>query len=149
MAYKTYKGTYKLKKPEKYLGDPTKVVYRSSWERTAFRWMEANPDIKGWVAEEVVVPYTCGTDGKRHRYFIDLYYETVTGQRYLIEIKPDSQTKPPKTSKIKTKRYLSESLTYIKNQSKWRAAVEFAADNNCKFEIWTENTLRAKGMKIL
>jgi hypothetical protein len=146
---KTYKGTYKLKKPEKYLGDPDKVVYRSGWERTAFRWVEANPNITGWAAEEVVIPYRCATDNRMHRYFIDLYFETTDGRKFLIEIKPDKQTKPPVPGKRRTKKYITESLTYAKNKSKWNAATEFAADNGCSFVIWTEKTMKGLGMKIL
>jgi hypothetical protein len=41
---------------------------------------------------------------------------------------------------------LNESLTFIKNQSKWIAAKEYALDRGWHFEIWTENELRAKGL---
>jgi len=34
----SYQGKYKIKKPEKYAGNPGKVVYRSLWERQAFKW---------------------------------------------------------------------------------------------------------------
>jgi len=144
-----YKGTYKLKKPEKYKGDPNKVVYRSSWERAVFKYLEDNPDVKEWAAEEIVIPYICSTDGKRHRYFIDIYFKTTAGKVYLIEIKPDKETMPPKTPKRRTKRYLTEQLTYVKNQSKWKAAREFAADNGAEFYVWTEKTLKSLGIKIL
>jgi hypothetical protein len=40
-------------------------------------------------------------------------------------------------------------LTYIKNQSKWQAAEQFAAARGWKFVIWTEDTLKAMGIKIL
>ena len=39
----SYKGRYTLKKPEKYIGDAKKVVYRSLWEKQAFKWCENNP----------------------------------------------------------------------------------------------------------
>lgn len=144
-----HKGKYTLKNPEKYLGNPDKIEYRSSWERTAFNWIDRNPDIVKWVSEEVVIPYICATDGKRHRYFVDLYIETKSGERYLIEIKPDKQTKPPATPKRRTKRYLNEALTYAKNQSKWEAADQFAQRNGCKFVVWTEKTMKAMGIKII
>lgn len=144
-----YRGKYTIKNKAKYVGDPDKVVYRSMWERQVFRWLEANPDVVEWNSEEIVIPYTCATDNKRHRYFIDIYFKLTNGKRYLVEIKPDKETKPPKTPKKRTKRYITESLTYVKNQSKWKAASEFAADNGVEFQVWTENTLKALGIKVL
>lgn len=144
-----YKGKFTPKNKEKYMGDWSKIVYRSLWERNAFRWLDDNPEIKGWNSEDVVIPYICGTDGRRHRYFIDLYFETVKGKKYLIEIKPKKETMPPKQPKRKTKRYINEQLTYVKNQSKWKAAREFALDNGIEFYVWHEDTLRSMGIKIL
>jgi len=80
---------------------------------------------------------------------MDLWFKTREGKTYIIEIKPKKQTAPPKTPKRKTRRFLKESLTYVKNQSKWKAASEFAADRGWHFEVWTEDTLRALGIKII
>jgi hypothetical protein len=146
---KTYKGKYKLKHPAKYAGDTTKVVYRSHWERQAFRWCEANDAIVSWSSEEVVVPYRCGTDNKIHRYFIDLKLKFTSGKIILVEIKPKSQTVPPKKKKRNTKRYLTEVMTYVKNESKWKAATRYAQDRGYVFEIWTEDTLKSLGIKLL
>jgi hypothetical protein len=63
---------------------------------------------------------------------------------YLIEIKPDSQTKPPIYKGKQTRRYLNESMTYIKNQSKWEAATRFAKDRGWEFMILTEHHLGIK-----
>jgi len=146
----TYKGKYKVKNRDKYVGDVDNVVYRSLWERNAFRWLESNSNIKAWAAEEVVVPYLCETDGKIHRYFLDLWFKTSDGETYIIEIKPKKETVPPKKPKRGSRqRHLSESLTYVKNQSKWKAAHQFAQSKGWHFQIWTEDTLRELGIKIL
>jgi len=144
-----YRGKYHPKDIKKYMGDHTKVVYRSLWERNTFRWLDDNPEIRGWNSEDVVIKYICGTDGKYHRYFIDIYFETIHGKKYLIEIKPKKETMPPKAPKRKTKRYISEQLTYVKNISKWKAATEFAKDNGVKFFIWDETILRSMGISII
>jgi hypothetical protein len=144
-----YRGKFTPKNPDKYLGNIQNITYRSLWERNAFRWIDANPDIVGWVSEEIVIPYICATDKKRHRYFVDIYFETKEGKRYLIEIKPDKETRPPKIPKKRTRRYISEALTYAKNQSKWEAADSFAKDNGLIFQVWTENHLKALGIRIL
>ena len=144
-----YKGKFKPKNTQKYRGDPNNVVYRSLWERNAFRWLDENDSIVAWSSEEIVIPYRCATDNRIHRYFVDLWFETKTGEKYIIEIKPKKETTPPKNPGRRTKKYISESLTYIKNQSKWEAAQEFALKHNLIFAIWTEDTLKSLGIKIL
>lgn len=143
-----YSGRYKVKNPKKYKGNFQNVKYRSLWERQAFKFLDDNPSVIRWNSEEVVVQYVCKTDGKQHRYFVDLYFETVEGE-FLIEIKPDKETKEPKRSSRKTKRYLKEVMTYVKNQSKWEAAERYARNRGMKFQVWTEHSLRNLGIKIL
>jgi len=149
MAFTTYKGKYKLRKPKKYIGDPNDIVFRSLWERQAFRWCEDSDRIKRWNSESVIIPYCCATDGRMHKYHIDLTLEWADGSIVIVEIKPKKQTKKPKPPKRKTKGYINEVMAYSKNTSKWQAAEEFAKKNNIKFEIWTEDTLRGLGIKLL
>lgn len=145
----SYSGKYKIKKPEKYAGNPNKVVYRSLWERQAFKWCENNPKVKLWNSEEIVVPYKSSVDKKLHRYFVDLLIQMDNKETYLIEIKPKNQTIPPKTRTRKTKKYINEIVTYAKNQDKWEAATQFAEHKGWKFQVWTEETLKNLGIKIL
>ena len=70
-------------------------------------------------------------------------------ETYLIEIKPKAQTQPPKKRSRKTKRYINEQLDYIKNQDKWEAADQFARHKGWKFQVWTEETLKNLGIKVL
>lgn len=143
-----YKGRYRIKNTEKYDGDPTKVVYRSLWERQVFKFMDDNPKVLKWQSEETVIPYRCKTDNKMHRYFMDI--KMVTAEKtYLIEIKPKKQTEAPKEPKRKTKRYINEVMTYIKNTSKWETARCYCADRGWEFQIWHEDTLKQLGIKIL
>jgi len=144
-----YRGKFTPKHPEKYVGDVKNIVYRSLWERNTFRWIDTQSSIVYWNSEEIVLPYVCETDKKVHRYYLDLWFQTKEGKNYIIEIKPKGQTKPPKTPQRKTRRYVKESLTYVKNQSKWKAASEFALNRGWKFEVWTEDTLKSLGIKIL
>jgi len=146
---KFYKGKYKVKNKKKYEGDHTNVVYRSSWERAAFKWLDNHKDVVGWSSEQMIVPYRCKTDNRVHRYFPDLFIRMKDGRTYLIEIKPDKQTRPPKKRSRKTKKYLTEVMTYAKNQSKWEAAQAYANKRGLIFQVWTETTLRSLGIKIL
>lgn len=145
---KTYKGKFRPKNLSKYHGDPNKITYRSSWERQFFRWCDRNAKIHKWGSETVVVPYICKTDGRAHRYYTDGIIKWKDGSTTLIEIKPKAQTKPP-AKRRKTKKFINEVMTYGKNVSKWEAAQRYALKRGWKFEIWTEDTLRSKGMKIL
>tara|TARA_B110000977_G_C11048605_1_gene481498 strand:- start:1397 stop:1885 length:489 start_codon:yes stop_codon:yes gene_type:complete len=142
-----YSGKYTVKNPKKYQGDYTKVIYRSMWEKWCFKWCDENSEIKTWSSEEVVVPYFYDVDKKYHRYFVDLKVTYKSGKTVLIEIKPDKETKAPAYPGKKTRRYINEGLTYVKNLNKWKAAQRFAKDRNWEFVIWTENTLESMGIK--
>ena len=130
--------------PEKYIGDHTNIICRSSWERTFANWCDKNPDIVKWSSEETIVPYRCPTDGKIHRYFVDFKITTVNGKTYLVEVKPAKQCEPPVYPGRNTQKYITESMTYIKNQAKWAAAREFCKDRRWEFKIITEYELGLK-----
>lgn len=141
-----YSGKFKPKNPKKYKGDFTNIVFRSMWEKYCFKWCDDNADVKSWSSEETIIPYLYEVDKKYHRYFIDLKITFKSGQTILVEIKPSNQTVPPKYSGRKTKRYINEGLTYVKNQNKWKAANRFAKDRGYTFHIWTEHTLEKMGI---
>ena len=146
---KTYKGKFTPKNKDKYKGDHTKIVYRSLWERQAFRWCDSSPRVIAWSSEEVVVPYLYQVDNKMHRYYVDLLVKFTDGSVVLVEIKPKKETMAPKVPKRKTKRYLEEVTTYIKNTNKWQAADAYAKKRGWKFEVWHEDTLKSMGIKII
>ena len=130
--------------PEKYKGDPTDIIMRSSWETKFAIWCDHNPAILEWSSETTVIPYICATDNRMHRYFVDFKIKVQTRdgiKTYLVEIKPDKQTRPPETPKRKTQRYLAEVMTWGKNQSKWKYAREYCKDRGMEFIILTEHHL--------
>lgn len=127
--------------PEKYTGDPTNIIMRSSWETKFACWCDKNPNIIKWNSEETVIPYRCPTDDKIHRYFVDFKITTSACKTYLVEVKPLKQTQPPEYPGRRTQRYLVESLTFMKNQAKWQAADSYAKDRGWEFKIITEYEL--------
>jgi len=139
-----HKRKYKPLFPEKYTGDPTNIVMRSSWETQFASWCDKNPNVIKWNSEETVIPYRCPTDNRIHRYFIDFKIQ-VKGKNglktYLVEVKPYKQTKLPEYPGRRTKKYLVESATFLKNQAKWKAADEWAKDRGYEFKIITEYDL--------
>ena len=141
----THKGKYRVKNPQKYIGNIDGITYRSSWERAAFLWCDRSPDVVKWSSEEIVIPYRYAVDERLHRYFVDLYLEMSNGDKWIIEIKPSKETKPPRKGKNR-QRYLQESMTYIKNQNKWKAADQFAKKQGWRFAIWDEKFLKKAGI---
>jgi len=144
----SYKGKYKVRCPYKYKGDPTKVIYRSLWELKFMRYCDSNINILEWGSEEMYVWYRSPVDNRPHRYFPDFYIKTKESsgkiKKYIIEVKPKRQTKPPSKPKRQTKGYLREAFEYAKNQAKWKAANEWCIDRGFEFKVLTENELGIK-----
>ena len=131
--------------PKKYKGDPTQVIYRSLWERKLMVYCDKNEKVLEWGSEEIIIPYRSPKDNRIHRYFPDFWVkiqESTGVKQYLVEVKPLKQTQAPKPQKRQTQRYLTEVMTYAKNDAKWRAAQEFCDDRGWKFRLITERELR-------
>lgn len=145
MAKETQQGRYVLKNPCKYEGDPTNVIFRSSWERRLMIFLDNHDSIISWSSEEIVIPYFWELDGKMHRYFPDFLVTMKTKQgvvRMMIEVKPYSQTiEPKKTSRKHEKTFLLEVETYTKNAAKWKAAEAYCKERGWLFRIITEKEL--------
>jgi len=141
----SYSGKFKPKNYKKYKGDPTKIFYRSLWERKFMVYCDNNDAVIEWGSEEIIIPYRSPIDKKVHRYFPDFYIKYVNSKgqaiREIIEVKPKSQTLPPKEQKRRTQKFLREVATYAVNQAKWKAAEEFCTDRRMKFRILTEEHL--------
>ena len=65
------KGLFKPQNLAKYMGDPTKIVFRSSWELKFMSYLDQHTDVIYWQSEELFIPYKSPVDGKYHRYFPD------------------------------------------------------------------------------
>ena len=141
----SYKGKFQPKNTQKYVGNPTNIVYRSLWERKFMIYCDTNENVLEWGSEEIAIPYRSPVDGKIHRYFPDAYIKVKEPdgniKKYLIEIKPHKQTMPPKKPQRQTKGYIYEAYEYAKNQSKWEAATEYCKDRGWTFKILSENEL--------
>ena len=144
----SYSGRFKPKNYKKYKGDPTRIFYRSLWERRFMVYCHESTNILEWGSEEVIIPYRSPLDNRIHRYFPDFYikYKNREGRiiREIIEVKPKKYLSPPKEPKRKTKRYLTEVSNYAINQAKFKAAEEFCAERKLAFRILTEEHLVPK-----
>lgn len=144
-----YKGKFQPRNPQKYLGDPTNIVYRSRWELKFMGWLDNHPGVLQWGSEELIIPYRSPIDNRIHRYFPDFIIKKKTQDgkidTVIVEIKPSAQTKPPTVQTGKpNKRYINEVATWGINSSKWNAATNYCKDRGWKFEIITEHELGIK-----
>jgi len=140
-----YSGLFRPKNPQKYVGDPNNIVYRSSWECRVMDWLDRNSDIISWASEELIVPYVSPIDNRVHRYFPDFLVKLRNKEGKLktlmIEVKPKKQTQPPTQQRRITKQYITEVTTWGVNQAKWKAANEYCLDRGWEFKIMTEEHL--------
>ena len=140
-----YRGRYYPTHPKKYKGNPSNIIYRSLWERKFMVYCDKNDRILEWGSEEFFIPYRSPIDGKIHRYFPDFYVKVKTKQgttkKWVVEVKPKIKTRPPRTPKRKTKKYINEVRNWAINDAKWKNAIEYCKDRNMEFIIITEDEL--------
>ena len=140
-----YRGKYYPSFPRKYKGDPTNIIYRSLWERKFMVYCDKNAKILEWGSEEIALPYISPHDSRVHRYFPDFYIKVKQSsggiKKFIIEVKPKNQTRPPKPVTKKTKKWLNEIKTYSINEAKWKHAKEWCETNDMEFKILTEEEL--------
>lgn len=144
----SYRGYFKPRNPSKYNGDPSNIIYRSSWEAKLMKYLDDHPDVIQWSSEEIAIPYRSPIDNKIHRYFPDFKVKKRNSvgivETLMIEVKPKSQTVPPKVQKKPTKRYVNEVFTWGINSAKWKAAQQYCEERKWKFVIMTEDQLGIK-----
>ena len=128
----------KLKKKRRYatgeyISTKTGETYsfRSSWEKIFMESLDANPDVKTYGYECIVIPYIKNVKlGTVSRYFPDFLVTYNDGSKTLIEIKPS--------------RFLKRLIV----KKKIAAAEQWARDNNATFLIITEKELKSQGMLL-
>ena len=140
----SYKGRYQPSYPRKYKGNPSNIIYRSLWERKFMVYCDLNENILEWGSEEIAIPYRSPVDRKIPDFYVKLKETTGKIKKYIIEVKPKKQLKPPKTPKRQTKSYLYETYEYARNQAKWKAASEYCKDRLYEFKVMTEDELGVK-----
>lgn len=139
-----YKTRFYPKNPIKYIGDSTKIVCRSLWERKFCKFLDENVNIIKWSFETLKIPYLSPKDNDVHIYHPDFIVEKRGKdgkvKTLVVEIKPYKQTQMPKPKKSK-RSMIQESMTYSINIAKWKAAKQLCEDNNWEFVILTEKEL--------
>ena len=133
-------GFYTPKHPEKYMGDPSRIVYRSSWELNLHKFFDNNTRVTRWGSEIIKIPYIKPTDGRVHHYYPDYFVEFINTEgeivRELIELKPLAQTRQPRSTRGKQNLY--ENLTFVINVAKWKQAELWCKKHGVTWRIITE-----------
>ena len=130
--------------PDKYIGSYP-IMCRSSWERMYAQYLDASPFVVEWSSEGNVIPYFDPTRHKQRRYYPDFYVKMKNGRRskrFLVEIKPYKETKPPTSGRRKSnKTKMYQESTWETNKAKWRAAQKYCKKMGLEFKILSENEL--------
>lgn len=144
-------GKYDVQNKGKYIGDPEKVRYLSSYELDFFKWADRSPAVIKWGSEVVIVkyqhPYKTTESGKPRisRYMVDIYIEVKDANgkihKELIEIKPEIQCIKPKRGRKKESTFIEEVMTWDVNQAKWEAATHYANERGWTFRVLTESAI--------
>lgn len=139
---KIKQGYFYPKNPDKYRGDLTKIIYRSSWEHAFLRFCDNTPAVLQYEIEPFPIAYRHPITRRVHKYFVDFYVQFKNGdtvKNWLVEIKPLRHTMKPTIPKRKTekskKNYKSAYERWQVNISKFKAADEFAHLNELEFDV--------------
>jgi hypothetical protein len=139
-------GKYRPRNPQKYGGDVSNIVYRSSYELKFMQYCDLTESVNSWKSEEFWIPYRSPLDGKTHRYFPDFFLKYKDKddktRNMVVEVKPAKDLKEPQTNPTRrTKSWAYSVKMWAINQAKWEAAKEWCADHNYEFRIFTEKEL--------
>jgi hypothetical protein len=146
---KVKQGYFTPMNPEKYSGDVSKIIYRSSWELKFLSYCDNTEAVVEYASEPVPIAYWNPILKKESTYWVDCYMATKSPDgeitKWLIEVKPQKYLTPPEAPNRLTEKatlnYARHAKAYIINDAKFRAAKVYAKKNNMRFGIITENFL--------
>jgi hypothetical protein len=165
---KTKQGYYRVQNPQKYMGNPGLVIFRSSWEYVFCRWCDFSPSIIHWSSEPIRIPYydrvskledlkRQGLDPNNPKNWVIKYYNTDfwieidqgegKTQKMFVEIKASSKLKKPippsdNAPLREIRRFNILAKEYLINEAKFKALEAWAERNGALFKVFTEETLR-------
>lgn len=141
------------------------IYYRSSWEYKVCMYLDTNEKILQWGCECIRIPYTKTSVKKakdgimdykttEHTYYPDFWYKRLRDdgsiQEVVMEVKPYSETVPPKSPATNATRKQLENFEYSmnmynSNMYKWEHAIAFCESRDIKFTIMTEAYIKRLG----
>lgn len=143
-------GYFLATNPQKYVGDPGKIIYRSMWEKRFCTYCDTNERVTAWGSENIQVPYLNPIDQTLKMYNLDFYLkvkqEDGSEKQFIAEVKPAKKLLKPvlPTTRVNEKRmeaHILQMKEYAVNMYKFQAAKEWAKARGWEFIIVTENFL--------
>lgn len=135
---KSRKGKFIPENIDKYLGDASNIVYRSTIEAEWFLWFDQTDDIISWASEPFPIKYKF--DSKEKDYWFDVLLKIrnrdSSESSYICEIKPNNKLYPP--VKKRSKYFLNEIKEFRMNYYKWYYAYVWCEDKEYEFGILNE-----------
>jgi hypothetical protein len=143
---------YIPKYPNKYTG-MYPLIMRSSWEYKFAQWLDFNQDVIEWSNESIRIPYIDPTQGKTYGvldekmgksriYYPDFWAKFRNGRNFIIEVKPEKDTRMPlKKGGKSNKTMIERKRTFLVNEAKFKAAKEYAKKLGMEFLVLTEKSL--------
>lgn len=134
--------------PDKYIGDTSKIICRSSWEKKFATYCDLSPNIVAWSSEKFVIPYLNPSDGLVKDYNIDFYVRVNYGDNvyrdFVVEVKPKRKLERPNAPKkgiteAKMVKYYNAMKEWTMNAAKFAAAKEWAEQRGWHFIVVTED----------
>lgn len=143
-------GYFKPVNPQKYVGDPGKIIFRSTWEKKFATYCDLNDKIVAWSSETIQVPYLNPVEGATRLYNLDFYLkvqqEDGNVKHFIAEVKPAKKLLKPvlpknRLSEKRVEAHILQMREYAVNMAKFHAAKEWAKARGWEFIIVTENFL--------
>jgi hypothetical protein len=133
------KGLYTPQHPEKYLGDPRKIRFLSSWELSFMNFCDTNPNVIAWGSEEFRVKYFNPVKNKVCDYIPDFIVKYKDAQGNIItEV---IEIKPLKEAVQKPKMSAYDKVALVINHAKWTAAKAMCDAAGIRFRVLTEQEM--------
>jgi len=139
--YNNTVGTYHLRNPQKFMGS-YEPIYKSKLEAKMMFYLDHNESVVKWNYEAFPIKYIDeSSNNKVRNYYIDFTAVVKSNgklQTVWIEVKSESETHAPGKRASKNPKAVE---TWMKNQSKWKAARQLAESRGVKFVIISEREL--------
>lgn len=123
--------------PEKYMGDPRRIVSRSSWELAYMSALDNSRMVTKWMSEprNLKITYLDPLTKKVKTYWPDFLIQYADGNIEIVEVKPLKEASLNKA----VSQY--DKLMLVKNIAKWQSAEQFAKKIGARFRVVTEQQM--------
>lgn len=129
--------------PDKYAGDPRRIVARSRWEIAYMTALDNSNLVLKWRSEpkDLKITYFNPISKELKEYWPDFLVQYVSGEIHIVEIKPAKESVPSKAANLYDKLMLAQNI------AKWQAAEALAKKIGGRFRVVTEDQLFVKKTK--